>query len=186
MKKQGRILAVLLLLVMGFTLVALRLVYLQVYQRAELTVRAERQQERLIKIEPKRGTIYDRMGRELALSLDVDSVYGVPAEIDNPRALAERLSRILRENPHALEKRLAGDKQFVWLSRKVEPGKAEQVRALGTKEVGIRLESRRFYPKKNLAGPLLGFTGIDNEGLEGLERAYDKALRGVNGWVLAE
>jgi cell division protein FtsI (penicillin-binding protein 3) len=175
-----------LLVGLGFLLVALRLVYLQVFQHAELTVRAERQQERVIKIEPKRGTIYDRMGRELAVSLEVDSVYGVPAEIDNPRALAARLSRILRENPQALEKRMASDKQFVWLSRKVEPRRAEQVRELGAKEIGIRLEAKRFYPKKTLAGPLLGFTGIDNEGLEGVERAYDKALRGVSGWVIAE
>ncbi len=186
MERRGRILAVLLLMSLGFALVILRLVFLQVYQRSELTVRAERQQERVVKIESKRGTIYDRMGRELAVSLDVDSVYGVPAEIDNPRALSRQLSRILREDPRALERRLAGDKQFVWVSRKVEPGKAEKVKELGSKEIGIRLESRRFYPKKSLAGPLLGFTGVDNHGLEGLERAYDKTLRGVNGWVLAE
>ena len=186
MEKKGRMLAVLLFVGLGFMAVAARLVYLQVIQRAELKLRAERQQEQTVEIEPKRGTIYDRMGRELAVSLDVDSVYGIPAETDNPRALAERLSRILRQNPHALEKRLAGDKQFIWLSRKVEPGKAEQVKALGMKEVGIRLETRRFYPKKTLAGPLLGFTGIDNKGLEGVERSYDKVLRGVNGWVLVE
>jgi len=186
MEKRWRILVVLLLMGLGFALVALRLVYLQVYQRSALTVRAERQQERLVKIEPKRGTIYDRMGRELAVSLDVDSVFGVPSEIDNPRALALKLSRILREDPHALERRLAGDKHFVWLSRKVEPGKTEKIKELGSKEIGIRLESRRFYPNKTLAGPVLGFTGVDNEGLEGLERTYDKALRGVSGWVLAE
>jgi len=171
---------------LGFAFVVLRLLYLQVYEQAELAVRADRQQERLVKIEPKRGTIYDRMGRELAISLDVDSVYGVPAEIDNPRPLARQLSRILREDPRTLEQRLSGNKQFVWLSRKVEPGMAEKVRALGNKEIGIRLESRRFYPKKALAGTVLGFIGVDNEGLEGLERAYDKTLRGVNGWVLAE
>jgi cell division protein FtsI (penicillin-binding protein 3) len=186
MEKKGRILAVLLLTVLGFALIGLRLVYLQVYQRGVLTARAERQQERLIKLEPKRGTIYDRMGRELAVSLDVDSVFGVPSEIDNPRALAKQLSRILREDPHALERRLAGDKQFVWLSRKVEPGKTAQVKKLGSKEIGIRLEARRFYPNKTLAGALLGFTGMDNEGLEGLEFTYDKTLRGVGGWVLAE
>lgn len=186
MEKRGRILAVLLIMGMGFALVALRLVYLQVYQRGALAARAERQQERLIKIEPKRGTIYDRMGRELAVSLDVDSIFGVPSEIDNPRALARKLSRILRENPRALERRLEGDKHFVWLSRKVEPGETEKVKELGSKEIGIRLESRRFYPKKTLAGSVLGFTGMDNEGLEGLEFTYDKTLRGVNGWVLAE
>ena len=126
------------------------------------------------------------MGRELAVSLDVDSVFGVPSEIDNPRALAKQLSHILREDPHALERRLAGDKQFVWLSRKVEPGKTEKVKKLGSKEIGIRLESKRFYPNKFLAGSVLGFTGMDNEGLEGLEFTYDKTLRGVSGWVLAE
>ena len=171
---------------MGFALVALRLVYLQVYQREKLTVRAERQQERVVKLDPKRGTIYDRMGRELAVSLDVDSVYGVPSGIDNPRAVALQLSRILREDRRGLERRLAGNKQFVWLSRKVEPGRAEKVRELGNKEIGLRLEAKRFYPKKTLAGPVLGFLGVDNQGLEGLELAYDKALRGVSGWVLAE
>jgi len=186
MERRGRILVILLLMGVGFAFVALRLVYLQVYQRSVLTDRAERQQERLVKIEPKRGTIYDRMGSELAVSLDVDSVYGVPSEVDNARALAQQLSRILREDPRALEQRLAGDKHFVWLSRKVEPGKTEKVKELGSKEIGIRLEARRFYPNKTLAGPLLGFTGVDNEGLEGLEHTYDKTLRGVEGWVLAE
>jgi cell division protein FtsI (penicillin-binding protein 3) len=186
MERRGRILAILLLMGLGFALVALRLVYLQVFQRAELAARAERQQERLVKLEPKRGTIYDRMHRELAVSLDVDSIYGVPAEIENPRAIAQRLSAILNESPRVLERRLAGDKHFVWLSRKVEPAKAEKVKALGSREIGSLLESKRFYPKKTLAGPLLGFTGIDNEGLEGLERAYDKVLHGVSGWMIAE
>lgn len=186
MHRKGRILTVLLLMGMGFACVALRLVYLQVYQRAELSGRAERQQERVVKLEPRRGTIYDRMGRELAVSLDVDSVYGVPSGIDNPRQLAQQLSRILREDQRGLEQRLAGNKQFVWLSRKVEPERAEKIRELGNKEIGLRIESKRFYPKKTLAGPVLGFLGVDNEGLEGLERAYDKVLRGVNGWVIAE
>ncbi len=186
MDKRGRILAVLLIMVLGFALVALRLLYLQVYERAELAVRAERQQEQLVKLAPRRGTIYDRMGRELAVSLDVDSVYGVPSRIESPRATAQQLSRILNENPRVLERKLAGDRHFVWLSRKVEPAKARKVKELHSSEVGLQSEPRRFYPKKTLAGSVLGFTGMDNEGLEGLERAYDKALRGVSGWVLAE
>jgi cell division protein FtsI (penicillin-binding protein 3) len=186
MNKRGRILAVLLVLCLGYLLVAVRLVYLQVYRRAELTNRAERQQERFQKLEAKRGTMYDRMGRELAVSLDVDSVYGVPSRTGNPREMARRLSGILRENPRVLERKLAGDKHFVWLSRKVEPARARKVKELDAKEVGLQAESRRFYPKKALAGAVLGFTGMDNEGLEGLERAYDKSLRGTSGWVVAE
>ena len=186
MERRGRILVVLLALLLGYSLVALRLVYLQVYQRAELTARAERQQERVLKLEPKRGTIYDRMGRELAVSLDVDSVYGIPSKMENPRKAAQQLSRILQENPGTLERKLDNDKHFVWLSRKVEPWRARKIKELERQDVGLQAESRRFYPKKALAGSLLGFTGTDNEGLEGLERAYDKYLRGTKGWVVAE
>jgi len=171
---------------LAFALVVLRLLYLQVFERSKLAARGERQYEQVVVLEPKRGTIYDRMGRELAVSLDVDSVYGIPSKIDNPRELAQRLARILREDPRKLEHKLEGDKQFVWLSRKVDPAKAARVRELDSDDIRLRTEARRFYPKKALAGPLLGFTGIDNHGLEGLEHAYDDILRGVNGWVLAE
>ncbi len=186
MERRGRIVAILAIMVLGFLLVALRLVYLQVFERAKLTARAERQQEQVLTLVPKRGAILDRMGRALAVSLDVDSVYGIPSKIDDPRELARRLSRILHEDRATLERKLAGDKHFVWLSRKVDPTEAEQVKELGSAEIQLRAEPKRFYPNKSLAGPLLGFAGIDNEGLEGLERAYDKILRGVNGWMLAE
>ncbi len=186
MEKRGRTLAVFLLMGLCFVLVAARLVHLQIFQKTELSARAERQQERLVRLDPKRGTICDRMGRELAVSVDVDSVYAVPSGIDNARVLAQRLSRILHEDQRSLERRLASDKRFVWLSRKIDPARAEKVKDLGSKKVGLLLESRRFYPKKPLAGPVLGFIGIDNEGLEGVELSYDAVLRGVNGWVLAE
>lgn len=186
MERRGRILAVFLLMGIGLAAVFVRLLYLQVFKAKELSVRAERQQQRMVKIEPKRGTIYDRMGRELAVSLDVDSVYGVPKEVDNPRALADRLARILKKNPRGLERRLASDRSFAWLSRKIDPERAQKVKGLGVKEVGLVLETRRFYPKKSLAGPAIGFTGVDNQGLEGIELAYDDVLRGVSGWVLAE
>jgi cell division protein FtsI (penicillin-binding protein 3) len=186
MDRRGRILLIVALIGLGFAFVAGRLVYLQIIDRSDLAARAERQQQRLVKLEPKRGTIYDRRKRELAVSLDVESVYGVPSEIENPRQMAQQLSLILREDQKTLERRLSSDKHFVWISRKVEPGRAAKVKDLGSKDVGLRFESRRFYPKKTLAGTVLGFTGMDNEGLEGLERSYDKELRGVNGWVLAE
>jgi cell division protein FtsI (penicillin-binding protein 3) len=186
MERRGRTVAVLILLSLGFALVALRLVQLQVFEQSRLSARAERQQERVVTLDAKRGTIFDRRGRELAVSLEVDSVYGIPSKVDNPRELAERLSRILREDPRRIERKLGGDRHFVWLSRKVDPAKAAKVRELDSDEIRLRSETRRFYPKKALAGPVLGFTGVDNEGLEGLERVYDKMLRGVSGWVLAE
>ena len=186
MEKRGRTLALLLIMALGFAAIALRLVYLQVIERSELAARAERQQERLVKLEPRRGTIFDRMGRELAVSLDVDSVFGVPADIDNPRALARQLSRILKENPATLEQRLSSEKRFAWISRKVDPAQARKVKELGSREIGFLVESKRFYPKKSLAGQVLGFTNMDNKGLEGVELSYDAALSGVGGWMLAE
>jgi cell division protein FtsI (penicillin-binding protein 3) len=170
----------------GFAAVGLRLVHLQIIEQGELSRRAERQQERLVKLEPKRGTIVDRMGRELAVSVDVDSVYGVPTEVENPRPVAKELARILHKNAADLERRLASDRHFVWLSRKVDPARAERVRDLDRSAIGLQTESRRFYPKKTLAGTVLGFTNVDNKGIEGVELWYDSMLRGVDGLVLAE
>ncbi len=186
MERRGRIVAVFFIMGLAFALVVLRLLYLQVFEQSKLAARGEHQYEQVIVLGPKRGTIFDRMGRELAVSLDVDSVYGIPSNIDNPRELAQRLGRILREDPRKLERKLEGDKQFVWLSRKVDPAKAAKVRELDSEDIRLKTEARRFYPNKTLAGPLLGFTGMDNHGLEGLERVYDGMLRGVDGWVLAE
>ena len=94
MEKRGRIVAVFFIMGLAFALVSLRLVYLQVIEGAKLTAYAERQQEQVVTLEPKRGTIFDRKGRELAVSLEVDSVYGVPSQTDDPRRLALRLARI--------------------------------------------------------------------------------------------
>lgn len=187
MERRGRIALIFLLLSAGFAAVTGRLLYLQVVRSGDLTARAERQQESVITIEPKRGTIYDRMGRELAVSVDADSIYGVPSAVRDPRALAQRLARILPEDARTLERRLDSGRSFVWLSRKVDPQRVERVKALGLrKEIGFLRESQRFYPKKTLAGALLGFTGVDNEGLEGVERQYDESLRGTQGRLIAE
>jgi len=113
-------------------------------------------------------------------------VYGVPTEVGNPRPVARELARILHENPAELERRLASDRRFVWLSRKVDPVRAERVRDLDRSAIGLQTESRRFYPKKTLAGTVLGFTNVDNKGIEGVELWYDSMLRGVDGLVLAE
>ncbi len=185
-ERRNRIVWVLVLMGLGFAAVGIRLIHLQVVERRDLMRIAERQQERTVRLEAKRGTIYDRKGRELAVSLDVESVYGVPTEVENPRAVASRLARLLSENPEALRRKLASDRQFVWLSRKVDPLKAEKAREIDPSGIGLRLEARRFYPKKTMAGAVLGFTNVDHRGIEGVELWYDDALRGTDGWLLAE
>jgi cell division protein FtsI (penicillin-binding protein 3) len=186
MERRSRILWVMAVLGLGFAAVGLRLVYLQVIEGGDLSRIAERQQERAVQIEAKRGTIYDRKGRELAVSLDVQSVYGVPSEVENPRALAARLARLLSKDPAQLRRKLASDRQFVWLSRSADPARAERAKQIDPEGIGLRFEARRFYPKKTLAGALLGFTNVDHKGIEGLELTYDAVLRGTDGWLLAE
>ncbi len=181
MERRSRIVWVLVLMVLGFAAVGLRLVYLQVIERSDLSRLAERQQERTVRLEAKRGTIYDRMGRELAVSLDVESIYGVPKEVENPRAVAARLARLLSQDPAELRRKLASDKQFVWLSRRTDPVKAERAKEIDPDGIGLRLEARRFYPKKTMAGAVLGFTNVDHKGIEGVELWYDGVLRGTDG-----
>jgi cell division protein FtsI (penicillin-binding protein 3) len=107
-------------------------------------------------------------------------------EVENPRAVAARLARLLSENPAEIQKKLASDKQFVWLSRKADPMKAERAKEIDPDGIGLRLEARRFYPKKTMAGAVLGFTSVDHRGIEGIELLYDSVLRGTDGWLLAE
>jgi cell division protein FtsI (penicillin-binding protein 3) len=185
-ERKGRMLLVLALMALGFAAVGARLVYLQVIARGDLTRRAERQHEQQVRLEAKRGTIYDRRGRELAVSVDVESVYGVPTEVEDPRQTAARLARVLSAKPELLQRKLASDRQFVWLARKTDPEKAAQARKVAPDAIGLRLEARRFYPKKTLAGAVLGFTNVDNKGIEGIELLYDDVLRGTDGWLTAE
>ncbi len=187
-KRGGRapLLLVSSLLTVGFLLVSVRLVVLQAFQHAEWSKRAEREHEKNVSIEAERGTIYDRNGTVLAMNVEVPSIYAVPGEIRNPVAVARKLGPILNLDPKSLAKKLENEKSFVWLARKIEPAKAEQIRRLQLDGIGFVMESQRFYPKRALFGHLLGFAGLDNRGLEGLELKYDTTLRGEKGWLVFE
>jgi cell division protein FtsI/penicillin-binding protein 2 len=163
------------LILMGL---AVRLFDIQILQHPHLAGLAERQHQKTVELRGKRGTLYDRRMRELGLSVDRDSVYLNPNELPaNPEAIAT-LARTLGVDEAALVEKLGSDRQFVWLKRKVTPQEAAAVRALGLKGVGLVTESQRFYPKRGLAGHVLGFVGTDEGGLEGLEHGYDKLLAG--------
>jgi cell division protein FtsI/penicillin-binding protein 2 len=171
------------LLVWSFTL-AFRLVNLQIFQYVDLRNRANRQQSRVFEISPKRGTIYDRRNRELAVSINVDSVFAVPAEIGPKQETAYRLARALNLNPQDVMKKITGQRGFVWLKRKLDYAEAAAVKDLGLPGIHFEKESKRFYPKRELAASVLGYVGLDNEGLAGLEFAYDREVRGKPGQVL--
>ena len=165
-----------------------RLVYLQVHKHSDLQSRAENQSARTMDISAKRAEILDRHGRILAYSVDSDSVYGVPSEIEDAGDAASRLCAALSDcavkEQQSLAARLQQKRAFVYVRRRVTPVQARRVAALGLDGIGFIKEDRRFYPKKQLAAQLLGFVGIDNTGLAGIEAAYDSQISGSLGKLL--
>ncbi len=183
---RGRRIVVACGLVVAFILVIVRLVNLQVMQSAELTVKADRQHQKNVTLEGARGTIYDRNSKVLAMNMDVPSVFGVPASLGNPVAAARNLSPILHVKATELEKKLKQEKHFVWLARKLEPEQGRRLERLRLDGVGMVMEGRRFYPKGPLLSHVLGFAGMDDRGLEGVELRYEQYLRGEKRAVILQ
>jgi cell division protein FtsI (penicillin-binding protein 3) len=167
-----------------------RLVYLQVHRHDDLTARAERQQLRTIETAAKRGDILDRNGRVLAYSVDADSIYAVPTDIADPAAASSALCDALDDcdarERQAIADRIRRGRAFAYVRRQATPDEARRVAALGLDGVGFMKESRRFYPNKELAAHVLGYVGIDNDGLNGLEATYDTLIKGRPGTVLVQ
>jgi len=165
-----------------------RLVYLTIIDNADLVARADRQHERTQSAPAKRGDIVDRRGRVLATSVDADTIYAVPTDIDNPRDAVQKLCGALGDctakDRQLLVERLSGRKAFAYVRRQVAPDQAQRVAALNLDGVGFTAASKRFYPNKELGAHLLGWVGIDNKGLSGLEYAYDPQIRGKPGTIL--
>ena len=166
-----------------------RLVFLQVVSHADLSSRAEKQQLRTQTLPAKRGEIFDRRGRLLAYSVDVDTIYAVPYEIRDARktaaALCGALTECSRKEQQAIAERLGADRPFTYVRRRITPLEARNIAGLKLDGIGFMKESRRFYPNKELAAHLLGYVGLDNAGLSGLEAAYDKVIRGKEGRLIA-
>lgn len=161
-----------------------RLVALQVVRYGELSQRAARQQLRTVEVSPRRGIIYDRNGHELAMTINVDSVFAVPSQIPDPANTAGLLARILKVEPREVLARIEGSRSFVWIARKVEPEVSDRIRKLNLKGIYFEKESKRFYPKRELAAQVLGYVGLDDEGLGGIERAFEEKLKGRPGKMM--
>ncbi|MGH9335968.1 MAG: penicillin-binding protein, partial [Vicinamibacteria bacterium] len=153
--------------------VALRHSYLTIVAREDLQSRGLLQYQRPMKVDARRGTIHDRNGRELAESVEVESIYAVPSAFtaEELPVAAEAIGRCLEMPRRRIAARLRGKKDFAWLERKANPERARCVRGLNLAGVGFVAESRRFYPKRRLASQVLGYVGIDNEGMGGVEYA---------------
>jgi len=172
--------------------IEVRLVYLQVVRYSDLAARAERQQSRTIEAPAKRGDIIDRQGRVLAYSVDAETIYAVPGEVENPDRTAAAVCGALEDcdakDREAIAKSITArkGKYFAYVRRQVWPDQAKRVAALQLDGIGFMKESRRTYPNRDLASHLLGYVGIDNVGLSGLEATYDSFIRGRAGTVLVQ
>src|SRR5580693_4038822 len=157
--------------------VFLRLGYLQLVRHGDYLTRAQKQQQRTIDITPQRGTIFDRAGHPLAMSVPVKSAFAVPAEIADESMVAHLLSGIVNVPEDVLLQRLQSSKGFAWVSRKLPPEKVEAIEALNLKGIYFQDENQRFYPKRDLAAHVLGFVDPDEKGLAGIEYQLDNQIR---------
>jgi cell division protein FtsI (penicillin-binding protein 3) len=161
-----------------FIIIGVKAMYLQVFRGSWLSQKAADQYEVSFKSSGKRGTIFDRNLREMAVSIDVMSIAGHPQQITHPKGAARSLSKVLKIDRRSLAKKLNSKKKFVWIKRKVTPKEAEAVKKLNIDGLDFIPEHKRFYPNKTLAAQLIGFTDIDDHGLEGIEFNYDDDLSG--------
>src|SRR5690349_19275638 len=173
-----RLLLVASLMLLCIVAILARLGYLQLFRHGDYLARATRQQQRIIEITPKRGSIYDRNMDPLAMSIPVDSVFAVPVEVGDPLLAAQLLSRVLGIPNDLLEAKLSAAETFAWIARKVPPDKKEAVEALNLKGIYFQKENQRIYPKRDLASHVLGFVDLDEKGLGGIEHELDGQIRG--------
>jgi cell division protein FtsI (penicillin-binding protein 3) len=167
-----------------FLVVFARAYQLQVLQSNKLAALAERQYQRIVPLVPKRGILYDRKKEELAISMEVDSVFAQPGKVVNPGETAKRIGPILGKKPEALRQKMKEDRPFVWLERGITPGQRTAIEQLNVEGVDFLKETKRFYPQGEMGCHVIGFAGVDSKGLEGVELGYEEFLRGEPGYIL--
>ncbi|MGH2347994.1 MAG: peptidoglycan D,D-transpeptidase FtsI family protein, partial [bacterium] len=160
-----------------------RLVDLQIVQAPRLRALARRQAAQILTITAVRGQIYDRRGRLLAINIRARSVYADPGLVTDPASAASQLAPLLALDPHDVHRRLTSPGRFVWIARRIESVPARVIAQLRLPGIGLVDEDRRVYPMRALAGRVLGFTGAENQGLAGIELAYESVLAGRSGRV---
>jgi len=161
-----------------------RLCYLQLFRYADYLSRAQHQQQRIFEVSPKRGAIYDRKGRELAISLPMDSLFADPVEINDVEMVARLLSRVLNVPVDELETRIREARTPVRLAKKLSPETVQRIDDMNLKGVFFQKENRRAYPQRELAAHLLGYVDVDEKGLGGIEYSLDKEIRGRPGEIM--
>jgi cell division protein FtsI/penicillin-binding protein 2 len=171
------------LLCLWLLAICVRLVYLQIFCYGDFERRAQRQQQRSFDLSPKRGVIYDRAGRELAMSIQVDSAFVVPSEAPDLANTISLITRITKDDPRVALADCSAHK-FCWVARKADAEVIDRIRALNLQGIHFQKEPKRFYPKRELAAQILGYVGTDDQGLSGLERQFNQPLEGKPGKLM--
>ena len=167
-----------LVFLIGLGTIVGRAVYLQIFFGPALAEKASGQYEKTIQTNGKRGSIFDARMREVAVSIETLSLAAFPRKIQDARQTARAIARILKVKPQSIAGKLASDRSFVWIKRQITPKEAQAIRELQLKGLEFLPEHSRYYPNRTLAAQLVGFTGIDGKGLEGIEYLFDAELTG--------
>src|SRR6185437_5126105 len=167
-------------------LVVARLYWLQVADHSWLEARARQQQQKTIAVSAERGTIYDRNLTPLAMSLPVESLFANPKLVPDPQQEAAELSELLGIDRGELARSLGSQHSFVWVARQITADQARAVEALHLPGIFSEPATRRFYPKGELAASVLGYVGVDGDGLGGVEHSWDREIRGQDGRAVVE
>jgi len=177
-------------LVAWMVIVGLRLGQLQITRHTELSARAKNQQLGTVETSPTRGLLLDRQGRELARSVDTESFFADPREIQNVNETARKISSVTGQDKAELIAKLRAakdsNKKFIWLIRRLDLQTASKLDAMSLDGVYSRKEPKRYYPNSTLAAHVLGFVGTDEIGLSGVEQYYNEKIRGESGKVFFE
>ena len=186
---RKRIAFIFLCTIFVFFALTTRLFWLQIVKGEELQQRAFNNRMRDIEVKAKRGTVFDRNGKELAISISADTIVAIPPQIRNSKReeeIAKQLSEILELDYERVLNRITRRSAFEFVQRRVDFEKAQQIKDLNLPGIRIIEENQRFYPKGSLAAHILGFAGIDNQGLEGIEVTFEEKLRGEPGRIRVE
>ena len=189
--RRIRVFLVLALLSAWVLVICGRLVWLQVFRHHYYIEQAARQQEHSFEVAPRRGNLYDRNLHALAMTVLVDSIYAVPSEIANKEDVAGELAKVVHTDPEdrytteqRILTRLDASRDFAWIARKQDSAIVNKVKALNLKGIYFQKEFKRFYPDNRIAAQVLGYVGVDDNGLGGLEQEFNEDLRGVPGRML--
>ena len=175
---KGRLILVSILFALFGAGIVGRLFSLQVMQHDDLVSRSEKQHQRTVEIHYGRGSVFDRNMNELATNIKVESVYATPQEVVDKKRATRVLAKALNLNHTSIYKKLNSKRHFVWLKRQVLPAEIARLRKSSLPGINFISEDKRFFPKRELASGVVGFNGVDNQGLGGIEQRYDSTLKG--------